>query len=251
MIGGLVLMLGAYAAGATASLLARRSASATRALGHFGLCVGALAGVALAIRRMTGGGSGAAGHALRAELPSLFPFAKLSLVLDGLGAFFLLVVSIVAVAAAVYGPAYLRAHGTGSPAVEVLGTQPLRRLDGPRRVRRRRADLPSGVGRDDARQLRAGGVRGRRSGRPRGPRLHRDGARGHRAAHGRLPVARGACGDPRFRARCAWRPRRCPDPSGRCCSSSRSPVSGRKRASYRCTSGCPWHTRPRRATSRR
>jgi hydrogenase-4 component B len=111
-------MMGAYAAGATASLLARRSASVTRALGHFGLCVGALAGVALAIRCTAGGSSGAP---LRVELPSLFPFAHLSLILDGLGAFFLLVVSIVAVASAVYGPAYLRAHATGSPAVEVLG----------------------------------------------------------------------------------------------------------------------------------
>src|SRR5450830_849293 len=111
-------MMGAYAAGATASLLAPRSARTARALGHFGLCVGALAGVALAIRCTAGGASGAT---LRVELPSLFPFAHLSLVLDGLGAFFLLVVSVVAVAAAVYGPAYLRAHGTGSPAVEVLG----------------------------------------------------------------------------------------------------------------------------------
>jgi hydrogenase-4 component B len=116
--GGLWFMLGAYAAGATASLLARRSPSAARALGHSGLCVGALAGVALAIRCTAGGGSGAT---LRVELPSLFPFANLSLALDGLGAFFMLVVSIVGVAAAIYGPAYLRAHGTGSPAVEVLG----------------------------------------------------------------------------------------------------------------------------------
>src|SRR5450756_1003942 len=101
-------MMSAYAAGATASLLAPRSARTARALGHFGLCVGALAGVALAIRC-------ASGATLRVELPSLFPFAHLSLVLDGLGAFFLLVVSIVAVASAVYGPAYLRAHPTGSP----------------------------------------------------------------------------------------------------------------------------------------
>jgi len=118
MIGGLELMLGAYAAGAAASLLAQRSARATRFLGHLGLLVGALAGVVLAIRHL---GDASSGPALRVELPSLFPFAHLSLVLDGLGAFFLLVVSIVAVAAAVYGPAYLRTHGTGSPAVEVLG----------------------------------------------------------------------------------------------------------------------------------
>jgi hydrogenase-4 component B len=121
MIGGLTLMLGAYAAGAAASLLAHRSARATRFLGHLGLLVGALAGVVLAIRHLASASSGRAGATLSMELPNLFPFARLSLVLDGLGAFFLLVVSVVAVAAAVYGPAYLRAHGTGSPAVEVLG----------------------------------------------------------------------------------------------------------------------------------
>ena len=118
MTGGLELMLGAYAAGAAMSLLARFSARAARLLGHLGLLVGALTGVALAIRHLA---SASSVPAIRVEIPGLFPFARLSLVLDGLGAFFLLVVSVVAVAAAVYGPAYLRAHGTRSPAVEVLG----------------------------------------------------------------------------------------------------------------------------------
>jgi hydrogenase-4 component B len=58
---------------------------------------------------------------LQVPLPSLFPFANLVFVLDGLSAFFLLVVSIVTIAAAIYGPAYLKSHSISSPAVEVLG----------------------------------------------------------------------------------------------------------------------------------
>ncbi len=45
-----------------------------------------------------------------AVLPQLFPFVGLSLAVDALSAFFLLVISLVAAAAAIYGPAYLRAH---------------------------------------------------------------------------------------------------------------------------------------------
>jgi len=50
------------------------------------------------------------GRALTQPLPVLFPFARLSLSVDGLSAYFLLVISLVAVAAAIYGPSYLRAH---------------------------------------------------------------------------------------------------------------------------------------------
>ena len=57
---------------------------------------------------------GEPGRTLIQPLPDLFPFARLSLALDGLSAFFLLVISLVAVAAAIYGPAYLRAHSPGA-----------------------------------------------------------------------------------------------------------------------------------------
>jgi len=53
---------------------------------------------------------GEPGRTLTLPLPVLFPFARLSLSVDGLSAYFLFVISLVAVAAAVYGPAYLRAH---------------------------------------------------------------------------------------------------------------------------------------------
>ncbi len=117
-IGGLWIMLGAYGAGAAVSILGSRWGNATRVLGHVALLIGALAGLALAIQRLTGG---ALQTAIHVELPHLFPFANLVLTLDGLSAFFLLVVSIVTIAAAIYGPAYLKAHSGSSPAVEVLG----------------------------------------------------------------------------------------------------------------------------------
>lgn len=43
-------------------------------------------------------------------LPRLFPFAELSLAVDGLSAFFLVVIALVTAAAALYGPSYLGAH---------------------------------------------------------------------------------------------------------------------------------------------
>lgn len=112
------IMLGAYCAGAAVSLLGDRWSRATRVLGHTGLLIGAVAGVALAIQCMIGG---IPPTVLHVDLPPLFPFANLVIVLDGLSAFFLLVVSMVAIAAAIYGPAYLKSHSVSSSAVQVLG----------------------------------------------------------------------------------------------------------------------------------
>ncbi len=47
---------------------------------------------------------------LHVTLPKLFPFADMSLSVDGLSAFFLLIISLGAAAAALYGPSYIRAH---------------------------------------------------------------------------------------------------------------------------------------------
>ena len=72
------------------------------------------------------GGAGALGvllkgaaPPLRVALPHLFPFATMSLAVDGLSAFFLLVIALVAAAAALYGPAYLDAHAK-SPVVQTV-----------------------------------------------------------------------------------------------------------------------------------
>jgi len=109
------LMLAGYGVGALGCLLARFSSAAANIVAHLGMLIGAISGVALAL------GGIASGNVLRVALPRLFPFATMSLALDGLGAYFLLVISVVAVAAAIYGPAYLAAHGGASPPVVAAG----------------------------------------------------------------------------------------------------------------------------------
>ena len=89
LIDFLMSMFGAYGAGAAASVLGGRWANATRLIGHAGLFTGALAGVALSVQLLVGS---AFQHTLFAELPHLFPFVKLVITIDGLGAFFILVV---------------------------------------------------------------------------------------------------------------------------------------------------------------
>jgi len=74
-------------------------------LGHLLILGGASAGATLALRVLIGGTG-----TLYLTLPRLFPFAQMSLSVDGLSAFFLLVVTLVTAAAALYGPSYLGAH---------------------------------------------------------------------------------------------------------------------------------------------
>jgi len=109
-------MFAAYAVGAAAPIAAGWSTGVTRLLGHLGLLTGAVMGVWVAVLSLTQPDA-----PVVASGPALFPFAALSVSLDGLGAYFLLVISLVAVAAALFGPAYLRAHPTRSAAVEVAG----------------------------------------------------------------------------------------------------------------------------------
>ncbi len=88
------------------SLLARWSGRLAIGVGHLAALAGAAAGLGVSLVILLGG----PGRTLTQPLPILFPFARLSLSVDGLSAYFLLVISLVAVAAAIYGPAYLRAH---------------------------------------------------------------------------------------------------------------------------------------------
>jgi hydrogenase-4 component B len=87
-------------------------------LGHLAAFAAALVGLAVSLGILLGG----PGLTLTQPLPLLFPFARLSLSVDGLSAYFLFVISIVAVAAAVYGPAYLRAHSPDAGSAR-LGVQ--------------------------------------------------------------------------------------------------------------------------------
>jgi hydrogenase-4 component B len=74
-------------------------------LGHLLVLAGATAGSTIAWQVLT-----TTGAPFSLELPRLFPFASMALVIDGLSAFFLLVIALVAAAAAIYGPAYLGKH---------------------------------------------------------------------------------------------------------------------------------------------
>jgi hydrogenase-4 component B len=103
---GLGIMALCFGLGALASLLARLSPRLALRAGHLGVLGGAATGTVVALDVLLGGSNGP----LRVLLPRLFPFARLSLAIDGLAAFFLLVVSLVAAAAAIYGPSYLGAH---------------------------------------------------------------------------------------------------------------------------------------------
>ncbi|HBB40214.1 MAG: hydrogenase 4 subunit B [Nitrospirae bacterium CG18_big_fil_WC_8_21_14_2_50_70_55] len=103
---GLGMMAGCYGVGALGALLAPLSGRLALRVGHLAGLGGAVAGIGVALSVL----GGAPGMVLRQPLPDLFPFARMSLAVDGLSAFFLLVVSLVAVAATIYGPAYLQAH---------------------------------------------------------------------------------------------------------------------------------------------
>jgi hydrogenase-4 component B len=84
-------------------------------LGHLLTLAGAVAGAIVALGVLLSGSA----PPLHVALPQMFPFAEMSLSVDGLSAFFLLVVSLVAAAAAIYGPRYLGAHAK-APFVQVL-----------------------------------------------------------------------------------------------------------------------------------
>ena len=103
-------MAACYGAGVLSPLLARWSGRLALGVGHLAALAGAVTGIGVALGVLLGG----PGSTLSQPLPTLFPFARLSLSVDGLSAYFLLVISLVAVAAAIYGPAYLRAHSSGA-----------------------------------------------------------------------------------------------------------------------------------------
>src|SRR6266851_5061958 len=99
-------MAACYGGGALSSLLACWSGRLALGMGHLAALAGAVVGLGVSLGVLLGD----PGRTLTQPLPVVFPFARLSLSVDGLSAYFLLVISLVAVAASIYGPAYLRAH---------------------------------------------------------------------------------------------------------------------------------------------
>ena len=109
-----LLMVGGYGAGALGARLRRRGGAA-RALTAAGAMVGAAAGLGLGLDVLL------AGAAFGLELPALLTIAGgFALRLDALGAFFLVVISLVAVPAALYGAAYSEVY-EGRRALPLLG----------------------------------------------------------------------------------------------------------------------------------
>jgi hydrogenase-4 component B len=107
-----MLIAACYGVGALSSLASRWSGRLAIGLGHLAALLGAVAGIGFSLSILFD-----PARVLVQPLPVLFPFARLSLSIDGLSAYFLLVISLVAVAAAIYGPAYLSAYSPdASPA---------------------------------------------------------------------------------------------------------------------------------------
>jgi hydrogenase-4 component B len=108
----------AYAAGALGSLLALRRERVANLVGFGSATVASLCGIWAALVALT---SGQAQTATPFELwPSLVPYVQLSVKLDPLAAFFVLIVSIVGLALSVYSFGYARGF-YGRKSVGVLG----------------------------------------------------------------------------------------------------------------------------------
>ena len=102
----LQLALSAYALGAVSSLLALKRDGIANALGFGSATVGGLCGILAATAALI---SGSALENNSFELwPSLIPYIKLWVRLDALGAFFLLIVSLLALALSLYSFGYVR-----------------------------------------------------------------------------------------------------------------------------------------------
>src|SRR5664280_3427997 len=87
LLTGTLLMAACYGGGALSSLLARWSGRLALGVGHLAALAGAVVGLGVSLGVLLGD----PGHTLTQPLPLLFPFARLSLAVDGLSAYFLLV----------------------------------------------------------------------------------------------------------------------------------------------------------------
>jgi hydrogenase-4 component B len=114
----LKMALLAYAAGIVGSLLALGREKAANGIGFGSAIVGGLCGIGAAVLALV---SGPAGAAAAFELwPCGVPYLKLSVKLDALGAFFVLIVSVLSVAVSIYSLGYARGF-YGRKEIGVLG----------------------------------------------------------------------------------------------------------------------------------
>src|SRR6266705_4838239 len=114
----LQLALCAYAVGAVGSLVAVRREKLANLVGFGSPLLGGILGLSAAMTELIGG---ATHRAVPFELwPSLIPYVRLVVKLDALGAFFLLIVSALAVALSIYSFGYVRSF-YGRKSVGILG----------------------------------------------------------------------------------------------------------------------------------
>jgi hydrogenase-4 component B len=110
-----LFMVSAYAFGALAGLCGGRGAIG-RGLVALGAVFGAGAGLALGAAVIV------SGQSFALSIPELLPIAGgLALRLDPLGAFFLIVIGVGAIPAAIYGVGYSKAYETGHASLRMLG----------------------------------------------------------------------------------------------------------------------------------
>src|SRR5437762_1499583 len=96
----------AYAAGSVGSLLAVRRERAANFVGFGSAMIGGLLGVCAALTALIAESPG--GSVAFKLWPSLIPYVRLVVKLDALGAFFLLILSVLAVALSIYSFGYVR-----------------------------------------------------------------------------------------------------------------------------------------------
>lgn len=99
----LLLTLGGFSAGAAGAVLAARRPHVSRLAGHACALIGAAGALALGV-------AGLAGGTLDVMIAVLFPVGGLSLGMDRLSAFFVLVIAVAAIPSAAYAIAYTRAY---------------------------------------------------------------------------------------------------------------------------------------------
>ncbi len=108
-----LLMLSGYALGAVGALVFGRGVL-SRGLSALGAVIGAGAGFALGVAAL------ASGELIQFSIPSFLPLTGFALRLDGLGAFFLIVIGLVGASASLYGFGYSAAY-EGRYSLRMLG----------------------------------------------------------------------------------------------------------------------------------
>ena len=99
----LLLTLACFGAGAAGAVLTARWSRISRLVGHVCALFGAIGALALGV-------AGLAGGTLGVMIPALLPVGGLSLGMDRLSAFFVLVIAVAAIPSALYAIAYTRAY---------------------------------------------------------------------------------------------------------------------------------------------